>query len=149
MHIRVGYDIIYGCAAPTPMMLMLSLRPERLTDLVTPQIISLEPNVPTRPYVDRFGNHCTRLLAPAGPIRFAADYIVADSGLPDAGASGALQHEVDDLPDELLVFLLGSRYCETDQMNPIAWSLFGGVSPGWSRVEAIVRRRLPGSGPMI
>jgi transglutaminase-like putative cysteine protease len=119
------------------MMLMLSLRPERTIDLVTPQIITVEPNVPTRLYVDRFGNHRTRILAPAGPIRFAADYIVADSGMADPGAPGAPQHEVDDRPDELLIFLLGSRYCETDQTNPIAWSLFG--AGGLQRA----RRRVP------
>jgi len=138
MHIRVGYDIIYDCVGPTPMMLLLSLRPERTSDLVTPQVLRLEPDVPTRTYLDRFGNLCTRVLAPAGPIRFFADYIVADSGAPDQPAHGAIQHEVDDLPSELLVFLLGSRYCETDQLTAIAWSLFGGVAPGWPRVEAIV-----------
>ena len=139
MHIRVGYDIVYDCAGPTPMMLLLSLRPERTSDLVTPQVMRLDPDVPTRTYLDRFGNLCTRVLAPAGPIRFFANYIVADSGQLDQPAHGAIQHEVDDLPSELLVFLLGSRYCETDRLTPIAWSLFGGVTPGWPRVEAIMR----------
>ena len=138
MHIRIGYDIIYGCASPTPMMLLLSLRPERMTDLVTPQLMRLEPDVPTRTYIDRFGNLCTRVLAPRGPIRFMADYVVSDSGLPDEVAADAIQHAVDDLPSDLLLFLLGSRYCETDQLSGAAWSLFGGVAPGWKRVQAIV-----------
>ena len=100
--------------------------------------MTVEPNVPTRTYVDRFGNLCTRVLAPRGPIRFTADYIVSDSGLPDHVDPDAVQHEVDELPSELLVFLLGSRYCETDQLTVAAWSLFGGTPPGWKRVLAIV-----------
>jgi transglutaminase-like putative cysteine protease len=139
MHIRVGYDIIYGCAAATPMMLLLSLRPERMADLVTPQLMTVDPNVPTRTYLDRFGNHCTRVLAPAGNIRFTADYIVSDSGHPDPDASGAIQHGVDDLPSDILIFLLGSRYCETDKLTAMAWSLFGNVPPGWARVQAITQ----------
>jgi transglutaminase-like putative cysteine protease len=138
MHIRVGYDIVYDCVRPTPMMLLLSLRPERMSDLVTPQIMTVSPNIPTRTYEDRFGNLCTRLLAPAGPVRFSADYIVADSGLPDPQPFDAVQHDVDHLPSELLVFLLGSRYCETDQLTEAAWALFGATPLGWRRVQAIV-----------
>jgi len=137
MHIRVGYDIVYNCSAPTPMMLMLSIRPERHGDLVTPQIMRLEPHTPWRDYVDDFGNVCTRLVAPAGPMRFTADYIVADSGLPDPVHADAVQHPVDELPSDLLIFLLGSRYCDTDRLVDIAWSLFGATAPGWSRVQAI------------
>jgi transglutaminase-like putative cysteine protease len=138
MQIRVGFDIVHECAAPTPMLLMLSLRPERHADLITPQVLRLEPWTPSRAYIDRFGNACTRLVAPAGPMRFISDFLVADSGQPDQAAWGAIQHEVDDLPSELLTFLLGSRYCETDQLSGPAWSLFGGVAPGWPKVQAIV-----------
>ena len=139
MQIRVGYDIIQDCSGPTPMMLLLSMRPERIGDLVTPQTMRIEPDLPTRTYVDRFGNVCTRLLAGRGPVRVSAEFLVFDSGLPDQPAPDAIQHEVDDLPSDLLVFLLGSRYCETDQLVGPAWALFGGVAPGWKRVEAIVQ----------
>ena len=44
---------------------------------------------------------------------------------------------MEDLPEETLVFLLGSRYCETDRLSEIAWSLFGSTPPGWARVQAI------------
>jgi transglutaminase-like putative cysteine protease len=138
MHIRVGYDIIHGCAAPTPMMLLLSLRPERDSDLVTSQIMRIDPWVPSRTYVDRFGNLCTRLVAPPGQIRLSADFVVADSGQPDPSPWGSIQHEVDDLPSEILTFLLGSRYCETDHLSEPAWALFGGSPPGWARVRAII-----------
>jgi transglutaminase-like putative cysteine protease len=137
MHIRVGYDIVYDCFMPTPMLLMLSVRPERFGDLITPQIMRLEPTVPSRDYIDDFGNLCTRLLAPPGPMRFSADFVVADSGEPDPIHLDAVQHPVDELPSDLLIFLLGSRYCDTDRLSQIAWNLFGGTAPGWSRVQAI------------
>ena len=138
MHIRCGFDIVYDCPNPTPIMLLLSLRPERMVDLVTPQIITIDPIIPTRDFRDEFGNICTRLMAPGGPIRFQADFVVKDSGEPDPQTPDAVQHSVDELPDDVLVFLLGSRYCETDRLAQSAWNLFGHVAPGWGRVEAIV-----------
>jgi transglutaminase-like putative cysteine protease len=138
MRIRLGYDLVYECPAPTPMMLMLSVRPERLPDLVTPQVMSLEPKVPVREYVDSFGNICTRLIAPPGPLRLSADFVIADSGLADAVEPAAAQHDIDTLPDEALIFLMPSRYCEADRLSDEAWRLFGSIAPGWARVQAIV-----------
>lgn len=138
MHIRCGYDIVYECPSETPLLLQLGLRPERFPDLVTPQVIAITPNVPSREYIDRFGNICTRLIAPPGEIRFQTDFVIADSGLPDRQSPDAVQHPIDALPDEVLVYLLSSRYCETDKLADRAWSLFGHLPPGWARVEAIV-----------
>src|SRR5262249_38125512 len=64
-------------------------------------------------------------------------FIVRDSGLPDPVVPDAKQHEISELPDELLVNLLGSRYCDTDLMADTAWSLFKDTPPGWPRVQAI------------
>lgn len=138
MHIRCGYDIVYDCPNPTPILLLLGVRPERAPDLVTPQIIGIDPDVPRHEFTDGFGNLCTRIVAPGGPIRFTADFVIADSGLPDRQSPDAVQHPVDELPDDVLVFLLGSRYCETDRLSWNAWNLFGHIAPGWARVEAIV-----------
>ena len=138
MHIRAGYTIGFECASPTPMILMLSLRPERLGDLVTPQVMHLAPEVPTRSYTDGFGNVCTRLVAPPGRLTLSADFVVRDSGQPDPVVGDAIRHRVEDLPDEALVFLLGSRYCETEPLADMAWARFGAIEPGWARVQAIV-----------
>jgi transglutaminase-like putative cysteine protease len=138
MLIRAGYEITYDCPAPTPMNLLLSLRPERLPDLATMQRITASGPTPTRQYRDFFGNIATRLVAPAGPITLRADFMIEDSGLPDPIETGAIQHPVEDLPDDVLPFLLGSRYCETQLLCPLAWSLFGQTGPGWARVQAIV-----------
>ena len=144
MHIRRGFDIVYDCPAPTPMLLMLSLRPERTVDLVTPQVIAVDPPVPARDYLDGFGNRCTRLLALQGPIRFSADFVVAYTGQPDEIAVDAAQHPVGDLPNDVLMFLLGSRYCETDRLMDIAWSQFGHLAPGWGRGFTVPQFTWPG-----
>jgi transglutaminase-like putative cysteine protease len=137
MRIRAGYRIEYDCPAPTPMLLLLSIRPERRGDLLTPQVIASDPPVAMREFVDTFGNVCTRLTAPAGRIALSADFVVADDGAPDPTPTDAVQHAVEDLPDDVLVYLLGSRYCETDRLADLAWSLFRDTAPGWPRAKAI------------
>jgi transglutaminase-like putative cysteine protease len=137
MHIRVGYDIVYDCPAPTPIFLLLSVRPERVADLVTPEIMTVNPAVPTHRFSDAFGNVAHRLVAPAGPIRFSADFIVADSGQPDPVCLDAVEHPIADLPDEVLPFLLPSRYCDVDRLSWMAWNEFGAALRGWALVQAI------------
>ena len=137
IEIRAGYTISFRCPQPTPMLLMVNLRPEHASDLITPQEICITPDVPMHEYVDGFGNVCTRVVAPAGDITIATDFRIRDSGLPDEVAPDAAQIPVEDLPDDVLVFLLGSRYCETDELSDAAWELFGSAPTGWARVQAI------------
>ena len=96
-----------------------------------------QPSVPISPYRDVFGNWCSRIVAPAGRMRLSADGVVRDTGLPDVIASSATQHKVEELPAETLIYLLGSRYCETDRLSDAAWNLFENSPPGWARVQAI------------
>jgi transglutaminase-like putative cysteine protease len=138
MKIRAGYEIAYSCPQPTPMILMLSVLPERAADLVTPDALRISADVPVQVYRDGFGNTCHFLRAPAGPVTFANDFIIGDSGLPDEVVPDAIQHPLEDLPVETLVYLLGSRYCETDRLNEMAWSLFGKAPRGWPLVQTIV-----------
>ena len=83
------------------------------------------------------GNQCHRILAPAGRLWLTANAIINDSGLPDQSMFAATQDDVENLPEENLVFLLGSRYCETDLLSETAWQLFSGTRPGHARVQAI------------
>jgi transglutaminase-like putative cysteine protease len=137
MRIRCGYRIAYECAQPVPMLLALSLHPSRAKDLLTPVDIHFTPALDAHHYTDDFGNVCHRILAPQGRVEMFTQFDVEDSGLPDKVEPGATQFDVQALPDGALVYLLGSRYCETDRLSNIAWSLFGGTPPGWARVEAI------------
>jgi transglutaminase-like putative cysteine protease len=137
MHIRIGYELTYHCLQPTPMLLMLNVHPSRLADLVVPDEMLVEPEASVQRYRDCFGNLCTRLLAPAGQIRLSGSGIVKDSGQPDPIVEDARQRAVEDLPDAAMVFLLASRYCDTDRLSDTAWALFGKTPPGWQRVQAI------------
>lgn len=138
MRIRAGYEISYDCPAPTPMLLMLNVRPERAADLETPDTIQTDPVVPVRLYVDTFGNVCGRLVAPAGRITLRSDFVIRDDGQPDPQCPGAIQHAVEDLPDQLVEYLLPSRYCDTELLSDLAWRTFGDTPPGWERVQAVV-----------
>lgn len=138
MHIKAGYHLTYDCRVPTPMLLCLNLHPSRHGDLVTPEALKVSPEIETSDYIDGFGNICTRLVAPAGRISFSSEFVISDSGQPDIVPHDAVQHDIHHLPDEVLVFLLGSRYCETDRLSDLAWNLFGNTAPGWPRVQAIL-----------
>jgi transglutaminase-like putative cysteine protease len=138
MLIRAGYDIAFEAEVPTPMLAMLSVHPSRHKDLRTLQRIVADPPVTMYDYHDAFGNVCTRITVPAGGVTLSCDFTIEDDGLPDRAAPDAVQHAVEDLPDDVLIFLLGSRYCETDRLSDTAWSLFGHVPAGWERVRAIV-----------
>jgi len=137
MLIRLGYELVYRCPQPTPMILNLHIHYTRAADLVRADNMLTDPWVPLSLYRDGFGNWCTRLVAPAGHIRISSDALVNDRGLPDPVAFNAQQHSVDTLPEETLVYLLGSRYCDTDHLSDIAWNLFGNTLPGWPRVQAV------------
>ena len=136
MRIRVGYDLSYDCPQPVPMIVMLNVHYSRANDIIQPDNLRTDPYVPLRSYRDSFGNWCTRLIAPSGRIRLTSDQIVHDSGLPETTFPHATQHPIEELPDDALLFLLGSRYCETDRLSQTAWSMFGHVE-GWARVQAI------------
>jgi transglutaminase-like putative cysteine protease len=137
MQIRVGFEMEYECASATPMILALNIHYSRASDLVRPDHLVTSPAVPVAAYRDLFGNWCSRLVAPAGRFRMSTDALVKDSGLVDVVAPDAKQVPVEQLPESTLVYLLGSRYCETDQLSDIAWQLFGSGPTGWGRVQAI------------
>ena len=137
MKIRVGYELIYDFPQPTPMILVLGVHLTRASDVIVPDYLTTDPAVTISPYRDVYGNWCSRLVAPAGRMRLSGDGVVRDSGLPDVVAPSAPQHPVEELPAETIVYLLGSRYCETDRLSDIAWQLFAKTPPGWARVQAI------------
>lgn len=137
MQIRVGCELVYQCPQPTPMILMLNIHFTRVSDIVRPDHLVTAPSLPISSYRDSYGNWCSRIVAPAGETRITTDALINDSGLPDIVAPDAKQTPVEALPEETLIFLLGSRYCDTERLLPIAWQLFGTAPTGWGRVQAI------------
>ncbi len=137
MRLRVGYELLYEFPQPTPMILMLNVHYTRVSDLIAPDHILIKPSVPISGYRDGFGNWCCRLLAPTGSMTISTDAVIKDSGLPDPVVREAQQHRVEELPEDTLVFLLASRFCDSDRLLDLAWKLFGTSEPGWPRVQAV------------
>ncbi len=137
MQIRVGFEIGYECPVPTPMLLSLSIHHAHVGQLIRADHLVTEPSVPISGYRDLYGNWCSRIVAPAGRIILRSDALLSDTGVPDPVDRNAQQVPAELLPDSTLLYLLGSRYCETDQLGDIAWARFGCIEGGWARVQAI------------
>jgi transglutaminase-like putative cysteine protease len=138
MLIRYGFELRVSVTQPTPFVCVLDVHPERRADIVSEYPFSLRPHsLPTTKYIDGFGNICRRFVAPKGESTMRSDGIVRDSGLADPVVPSATEVPVPELPADVLVYLLGSRYCETDELSERAWRMFGTIAPGWGRVQAI------------
>ncbi len=137
IRMRIGCRLTYRLTQPTPLIAMLNVHYSRFGDLERADYLVTSPSVPLESYRDGYGNWCTRMMAPTGDFTLSTDGIFRDCGLPDPVAPDVMQHVVQDLPYETLVYLLGSRYCDTDLLSEEAWRLFESTSPGWTRVQAI------------
>lgn len=137
MKISAGFTLGYDCPQPTPMLLVLNVHPSRRADLLSEQNLEFDRPLETFDYTDSYGNACTRIVAPPGVTTISTQFEIHDSGKPDPISKDAGQHEIKDLPDDVIEFLLGSRYCDTDRLGEIAWDTFAESPPGWGRVQAI------------
>ncbi|WP_395539767.1 transglutaminase family protein [Neotabrizicola sp. sgz301269] len=137
MDIRIGHEIEIICEQATHLVCLLAVHPERAADLHAPERVWTAPDVPVETYEDGFGNHCRRFTAPAGSFTFGSDAVISDTGLPDIVQPDAREMEIARLPADVVQYLVGSRYCETDVLSPLAWSLFGTTPRGWARVQTI------------
>ncbi len=138
MLLQVEFEISFTFPEPTPVVLMAFLHPSRDSTIRSPEVFTVEPYVPVSRFMDLFGNRCGRAVMPPGMVVLRSHAIVADCGLPDLQVPLAQQVPVQDLPNSTLQFLLPSRYCEVDsELKELAWALFQGTPPGWSRVQAV------------
>ena len=141
MLIRLGYDIQFDVPAPLAYVAQLRVHPSRAADLLEPDVLHVEGDdgspIATHEYSDMYGNICTRFTAPRGHLRLWNSTLVQDSGQPDVVVREAREIPPQDLPDDVLRYLLSSRYCEVDLLSTVALDLFGSISPGWDRVEAV------------
>ena len=138
MLIKLGFELVFDVPAPVAMLLMLYVHPDKAHVLQRPERLVIEPQVPVRDFVDGFGNRAARIVAPAGKLRLWYDNVAFDTGEPEPSIEEAVVHPVDDLPHDVLPFLLASRYCEVDRMSDMAWQLFGQTPATWERVKAVV-----------
>jgi transglutaminase-like putative cysteine protease len=148
MLIKSEFDIHFQLSVPTPMVALLHLHPSLESRVRSGNTLEVEhidrgggrtvqTPVGTTEYWDSFGNRCTRFMAPAGIVQLSGASVVEVEGVTDPICTEAQQANVEDLPSEVLQFLLPSRYCEVDRFVPIAHELFGWMTPGWTRAVAI------------
>ena len=137
MKLRVGYELSYECSQPTPMMLMLNTHFSHAKDIIVADLLVTDPPVPISQYRDLFGNLCSRIVAPVGRLGLRTTALLSVSSAMETRSGGGWGRPVEQLPDDTLVFLLGSRYCETDLLVETAWRLFGQCAPGLPTVLAI------------
>jgi len=138
MLIRAGFEAAFEFAAPTPVLLSMHVHPSRAAALRQPERLTVTPFVDVAEYTDTYGNRCGRTVVPAGRVVFRNDLLVADDGLPETRIWNAHQHLIQELPSEVLLFLLASRYCEVDgELKDTAWLLFGHLPAGWPLVQAV------------
>ena len=147
MLILSEFDIQFHLPFSTPMVALLNLHPSlapRLRsadELRIEHLASADPAenvvIPSTSYFDSFGNRCARFVAPAGHLKLSSENTIDAEPTPDPVYASARQLRIEDLPSEVLQFLLASRYCEVDRFVPIAQDLFGSVPEGWARATAI------------
>jgi transglutaminase-like putative cysteine protease len=137
MLIKAGFDITFQCPAQTPMLLQLNIHPSRDADLLSPDAVSSDPRLPMRAYIDLFGNRVTRVEVPSGLVTFSNRFVIHDSGYQDETPPDTVLTPIVDLPDDVLLFLVSSRYCDSDKLADFAWSRFGALSGGYQRMKAI------------
>ena len=137
MNINVGCLFRYGTQVDTPAIFMV--RPSLAADQrIITETWQSEPLAPYRDYTDIYGNLCRRTQLRNGDsmVRYAATVEVPDT--IDEIDPSAEQTPVNELPDDVLLFTMASRYCLSDALGNRAWELFGGIPPGWARAQAIV-----------
>lgn len=138
MLVRVGHEFRIEVGQPTPLICLVAPEAARQTDFVAPEQVETTPAVEVREYRDLFGNICRRMVAPAGEFVLRGDVTLRDAEDWDEVDLAAQETRVEDLPDEALVYLMASRYVESDRLSQQAWDLFGNVAPGWGRVQAVL-----------
>jgi transglutaminase-like putative cysteine protease len=138
MLISFGFDIALRLESPATVLFCLKLHPSRFHDLVSPEQFEVEPNIYRDEFLDSYGNRCGRVHCQPGTVRFTNRGLIRDSGELDPLVPQARQEEVFKLPADAMVYLLPSRYCESDsELASFAWEKFGPTQTGWERVQAI------------
>ena len=137
MLIQAGYELVYNCVQQTPMILMVNIHYSRASDMVSPDLLTTTPTTRVTSYRDRFGNWCSRLVAPIGKIQLAGKGVIRRFGAN--GDPGHLSP-----PGSLTGFTgrhsgvsAGQPLLRDGFVSDFAWARFGQTLPGGARVQAI------------
>jgi len=136
MKIRVGCEFQYEASWPTPAVLQVQPHQEAALRICQ-EAWELTPTLAQHFYKDMYGNTCQRIVISPGSQLLRYDTTVEVSGQADEVVPEATELPVEALPDDVLIYTLPSRFCLSDELSDMAWQLFGGLEPGWGRVQAI------------
>ncbi len=134
--VQVGCE--FGYLAEVPTAAVFHVQPLAEAPVVVRGTqTSVVPDTPVRGYVDLYGNPCQRLVIPAGRSLFRCAALVEVPDATEDVEATAAELAPDDLPDDVLIYTLPSRFCLPDLLADEAWSRFGGLARGHGRVQAI------------
>jgi transglutaminase-like putative cysteine protease len=136
MLIRVGCEFRYEATWPTPAVMQVQPHPDAAQRILH-ETWQLTPPIALHSYSDLYHNTCQRMVIPPGSQVLRYDATIEVSGQADEVVPDAVQHPVEELPDDVLIYTLPSRFCLSDVLSDMAWQLFGATEPGWARVQAI------------
>jgi transglutaminase-like putative cysteine protease len=149
MNIFSEFDIQFDLPTPSAVVALLHLHPSLESQMLSgndllaehTNTFSYDSKAPLQlavvNYIDSFGNRCSRFVAPAGHLRLSGSSTIQIEGVPDKIYTHARQSPIEELPSDVLQFLLPSRYCEVDRFGAIANDLFSSVPAGWARATYI------------
>ena len=136
MRIRVGCEFHFDAALPVPAVALVRVRRDSGVT-VERETWDVQPDASFSDLVDIYGNYARRIVIGAGKASLRYDAEVTASAAPDAVSPAATQYQVEDLPGEILIYTLASRYCLSDTLSDAAVELFGSTPHGWERVQAV------------
>jgi transglutaminase-like putative cysteine protease len=126
----------FGLATPQPVSAVLQVAPSGADGHMRAE--RWDTGAEHHGYLDAFGNRCERFTIAAGTSRIVYEAEVELSSPGDRIAPGTPETPIMALPDELIAFVMPSRFCLPDELGHEAWQRFGDLAPGWERVQAIV-----------
>lgn len=135
-RILVGCDFTYAAAVSTPVIFQVQPASSPEVLLEGKRLMS-DPAMDIRDYTDLYGNLCLRTVLPEGRSDFRYEAVAVVPDQAEEADEDAPECTPDALPDDTLIYTLPSRYCLPDVLGDEAWSRFGGLRPGYRRVQAI------------
>lgn len=128
----------YQVEYPTPVSMMLRPRREG-TQAVYKEGFDIEPSVHFTEFTDCYGNSCQRAILPAGTVVITSNVevdVLETPPLPDPLPPFV---SIEELPDDAMLYILPSRYCQSDlpEIHELALQIVGSLTPGYEQVESI------------
>jgi transglutaminase-like putative cysteine protease len=135
-RIQIGCEFVYQAEIDTPAV--FHVRPIGSAEITVEDERWLsKPHMAVRDYTDLYGNPGIRAILPAGRSSFGYEAVAKVPDATEDADQDAPERLPDEVPDDTLIYTMPSRYCLSDVLADEAWARFGGLTPGYGRVQAI------------